>query len=143
MKIEIKTAMVILITLLIGILIGFLLTGAVIRHRAGRFASMREPGRMVAHLERMIEPDASQREAVHQVLLKHSEQFSEIHSRFEGQMLTLRDSLKKDLDPILTEEQKERLERGSRHPGPFKGKGRRPGPPSAAPHRKPPPPEEE
>lgn len=129
MKTEIKTAVVILVTLLIGILIGSLLTGALARYRVSRFVSMREPGRMVAHLERMIEPDASQREAVREILAKHAERFAEIGSQFHAEMSALRDSLKKDLDPILTEEQKARLEREPRPPRGKRRGGRRPGPP--------------
>ncbi len=129
MKMGTKTILVILITLIIGMIIGVLISGAFARHRSGRFMSMREPGRLGAHVERIIDPDESQREAVRAILQRHSEQFLKIHSRFEGEMLALRDSLKKDLDPILTEEQKARLERGPRHPGPFRGKGKRPGPP--------------
>ncbi len=129
MKMGTKTVLVILITLIIGMVIGALITGAFTRHRIGRFMSMREPGRLGAHVERIIDPDESQREAVRAILQRHSEQFLKLHSRFEGEMLALRDSLKKDLDPILTEEQKARLERGPRHPGSFRGKGRRPGPP--------------
>jgi hypothetical protein len=127
MKIGTKTILFILITLIIGMIMGALITGAFARHRVGRFMSMREPGRMVAHLERMIGPDESQREAVQEVLRKHSDRFLEIHAQFEGEMLALRDSLRKDLDPFLTDEQKARLERGPRPPKPLMG--RRPGSP--------------
>jgi hypothetical protein len=128
MKMETKTVLIILITLIIGMIIGALITGAFARHRVQRFMTMGEPGHMVGFLERMIGPDESQREAVRAVLQKHTEQFLELHSQFEGEMLALRDSLKKDLDPILTDEQKVRLERGPKHPKPWRGKGRRPGP---------------
>jgi hypothetical protein len=127
MKMETKTVLIVLSTLIIGMIIGALITGAFARHRIGRFMSMREPGRLAAHVERIIGPDESQRDAVRAVLREHSEQFLELHSHFEDEMLALRDSLRKDLDPILTDEQKERLERGPRHPGPFQGKGKRPG----------------
>jgi hypothetical protein len=126
MKMGTKTVLVILITLIIGMIIGVLITGAFARHRIGRFMSMREPGCLGAHVEKIIDPDESQREAVRDILQRHSEQFLKIHSRFEGEMLALRDSLKKDLDPILTEEQKKRLERQPKPPKHFRD--RRPGP---------------
>ncbi len=120
MKMETKTVLIILITLIIGMIIGALITGAFARHHIGRFMSMRKPERLGAHVERIIDPDESQREAVRAVLQRHSEQFLELHSQFEGKMLALRDSLKKDLDPILTEEQKKRLERQPKPPKHFR-----------------------
>lgn len=116
MKMETKTVLIVLGILIIGMIIGALITGAFARHRVGRFTSMREPGRLSARVERIIDPDESQREAVREILRKHSERFQEIHSQFEGEMLALRDSLREDLDPILTDEQKERLERTPRPP---------------------------
>lgn len=140
MKTGTKTILIILVTLIIGVIIGALVTGAFARHRVRRFMSMREPEHLVTRIERIIGPDESQREAVREILRRHSEQFLQIHSQFEGEMLALRDSLKKDLEPILTDEQKARLERGPRHPGPFEGKGRRPGPHLGGKGRRPGPP---
>jgi hypothetical protein len=140
MKTGTKTILVILITLIIGMIIGALVTGAFARYRVRRFMSMREPGHLVTRIERIIGPDESQREAVREILRKHSEQFLEIHAQFEGEMLALRDSLKKDLDPLLTDEQKARLERGPRHPRPWGGKERKPGPPLGGKARRPGPP---
>jgi hypothetical protein len=132
---ETKTVLIVLSTLIIGVIIGALITGAFARHRIGRFMAMRDPGRLSMHVERIIDPDESQREAVREILHKHSERFLEIHSRFEGEMLALRDSLKKDLAPILTDEQRERLERAPKPPRHFRDhkpgpwKDRRPGVP--------------
>lgn len=126
MRMGTKSILMILMTLIIGLVIGFLIAGAFARHRVQRFATMREPGHMAGFLERMIDPDESQREAVRAVLQKHSRLFLELHSRFEDEMMALRDSLRKDLDPILTEEQKKRLERRPKLPKPFRD--RQPGP---------------
>jgi hypothetical protein len=135
MKMETKTVLIVLGTLILGMIIGALISGAFARHRIRRFMSMGEPGRLEAHVERIIDPDESKREAVREILRKHSERFLEIHSQFEGEMLALRDSLRKDLDPILTDEQKERLERAPkplkhlRDHRPGQWKDRRPGAP--------------
>jgi hypothetical protein len=151
MRMGTKSILMILMTLIIGMVIGFLISGVIARHRMQRFITMREPGRMVGFIERMIGPDESQREAVRAVLQKHSERFWKIHSRFESEMLALRDSLKKDLDPILTEEQKKRLERQPKPPKPFREgrpgpwKGHQPGhwPPKDSEQPLPPPPPED
>ncbi|KPL18934.1 MAG: hypothetical protein AMJ92_05505 [candidate division Zixibacteria bacterium SM23_81] len=126
MKIETKTYIIIVVTLVIGMVIGSLITGAVLRHRVRRFVNLRHPEHLTTRIEELIGPDESQREAVHEILMKHSEQFLEIHSHFESEMLALRDSLRKDLDPILTDGQKKRLERQPKPPKYLRG--RRPGP---------------
>lgn len=135
MKIETKTYVIIMLTLVIGMIIGALITGAVVRHRIRQFMSLGRPDHLTARIERIIEPTAAQRDTVHQILMEHARQFHEIHGRFESQLLALKDSLKKDLDPILTAEQKERLERAPRPPEHFRDrrpggrKDRRPGAP--------------
>jgi hypothetical protein len=135
MKIETKTYVIIVLTLVIGIIIGSLITGAVVRHRVRRFMSLGHPEHLADRIERIIEPTSTQRDTVHQILLQHAQQFHEIHGRFESQLQALKDSLKKDLDPLLTEEQKKRLERSPKPPGHIRGRApeqwrdRRPGAP--------------
>ena len=144
MKTETKTAVIIVVTLIIGMAIGSLLPGAFIRHRTGRFMAMREPEHLMGRIEDIIDPDESQREAVQEILHRHAERFHEIHSQFEAAMFALRDSLRKDLDSILTEEQKARLERGptppkhprERRPGPWRP--HEPGSPPPSDERQPP-----
>jgi len=136
MKIETKTYVIIVLTLVIGMIIGALITGAIVRHRIRRFMSLGHPDHLTARIERIIEPTEAQRDTVHQILMDHARKFDQIHGRFESQLLALKDSLKKDLDPILTEEQKERLERVPRPPEHFRGhrpggrKDHRPGAPA-------------
>jgi len=135
MKIETKTYVIIVLTLVIGMIIGALISGVVVRHRIRQFMSLGHPDHLTERIESIIEPTAAQRDTVHQILMRHAQQFHEIHGRFESQLLALKDSLKMDLDPILTEEQKERLERAPKPPRhlrdhrPGQRKDRRPGAP--------------
>jgi uncharacterized membrane-anchored protein YhcB (DUF1043 family) len=141
MKIETKTYVIIVVTLVIGMVIGSLITGAVVHHRVRRFMNLGHPEHLATRIEELIGPNESQREAVHEILMKHSQMFLQVHSHFESEMLALRDSLKKDLGPLLTEEQKERLERQPKRPRPFReGK---PGPWRGHEPGSPPPPVEE
>ncbi len=149
MKMKTKTYVIIGLTLVIGMIIGALITGAVVRHRVRRFSSMGHPDHLATRIESIIEPTESQRDTVHQILMKHSQQFLVIHDRFESQMLALKDSLEKDLDPILTEEQKERLARAPKPPRHFRdrrpdhSRGKKSGsPPPPGERGSPPPPDE-
>ena len=68
MRIETKSALILLVTLLLGGLIGVLAMGAIGQRRASRVAEMRERG-FAMQLERLIEPrDEEQREAIRAVL---------------------------------------------------------------------------
>ena len=108
MNIHVKTSLILIVTLLIGMILGALLGGALLRSRVkDRAARIRTPHGFANRMERIIQPDESQREAVREILLRHADRFSQFHDQFAA----LADSLKKDLDPILTEEQKLRLER--------------------------------
>ena len=127
MNTRIKTTLVIVITLVIGMIIGALIHGAVMRNRYRQIAfRMRTNEGFMRRMERVIQPDESQRKALRAVLEKHFQRMSEFGAGFQSMM----DSLKNELDLILTEEQRERLERGPlgrggrRFDRPFGGKPR-------------------
>jgi hypothetical protein len=63
----------------------------------------------------LIDPGPDQEEAVRKILSEHSERFSDISSEYRSEISTMMDSLRKDLDPILTDEQKERLDKKRDH----------------------------
>ena len=68
MRIETRSALILLATLLIGALLGALITGALAQRRISRVAEMRERG-FGMHIERIIQPkDEAQREAIRAVL---------------------------------------------------------------------------
>jgi hypothetical protein len=139
MNLHVKTSIILIVTLLIGMVLGALLGGAFLRSRVKhRVERMRTPQGLAERMEKIIQPDDTNREAVREVLRKHAARFSEYHEGFAA----LADSLHKDLDPILTDEQKQRMEwlmeplhrRPPRMHRP--GMGR----PGRRPHEKPPPP---
>ena len=138
MKVGTKTTLIILSTLIIGIIVGAAGSGVVNRWMPGV-----PPGpppsadRFKMFLTRMIDPSPDQREALDVVLDKYAERFADLTASHAAQAQALVDSLHKELDPILTEEQKarltdrmRRLERfrdgRGRHDGRGPWKGRRP-----------------
>lgn len=121
MNTRVKTILVIVITLAIGMVLGALIHGAVMRNRVKDMAfRMRSNEGFMRRMEMIIQPDESQREALRKILRKHFQNMSQYQENFRAMM----DSLRTELEPILTEEQKKRLERG-----PFGPKGRRFEPP--------------
>ncbi len=118
-------------TLLIGVVIGALIVGPLVaRHHFKRIADLRTPKGLAERLEEIIEPDASQVDALRAVLAKYGESFDEVASRHRSEMKDMIDSLDAELDTLLTDEQKERMEQARQRIGP-------PGDPHD--HHKPPP----
>ncbi len=118
MNIKVKTALIIIITLVMGIIIGAMLNRALLQRRINRAFSWRLPDFMITSIERIIEPDQEQRKRLREVLRKHSERMMEIREDHRKELQESFESLQKEIDPILTPEQKRRLQR--RLSGPFR-----------------------
>ena len=142
MNIKAKIALIIIVTLIIGVAMGGLLDRALVRRKIRKTFAVRQPDRFVHFMERIIQPEPEQKEQIRAVLQKHASRMEEMRGKFFFDMEAERESLIKDLDPLLTPEQKERLEQGP--PGFFPD--RRPRPDRRRPFKEPPwkkpPPEE-
>jgi hypothetical protein len=113
MKTRTKTILIITTTLIIGMIVGSVLTGTILRsyRLRDRIEHMRTPEGFVSRFERIIKPDEQQRDKVHEILLEHFGRMESTSSRFFDQMKTLQDTLNMQLEPILTPEQKKRWHR--------------------------------
>lgn len=145
MNIKIKTALIIISTLTIGIIFGALLSRAYLHHRIRRAFTMVNPTKSMIFFERTINPTPAQRVQIRKIIQKHTKTISELQKEFREGMESSFESLRKELDSVLTPEQKERLERMMRDRRPWPRRDRRMWPPRDRPfpdpQRKPPPPE--
>ena len=120
------------ITLLVGMVLGALLVGAVGQLRAGRAEGMRGRDGFVRDIQRMIRPrDAAQRAELRPIIEATAERNVQIMDNFNDQMRAALAELVTELEPHLDEEQMARLRRfADRPPGPGgpEGPGRRPPP---------------
>jgi len=138
MKTNTKTVLIIVGTLLIGIVIGALGSGFVVHRFGPRMAEVRHREIFVERMVELIDPTPEQEPKVRDILTRHAEEFSELAEGFHEEASALLDSLRSELDPVLTEEQRARLEekhekfgRGFKRGGPRPGHkpGDRPPPP--------------
>jgi hypothetical protein len=107
-----RAIVIILSTLLLGVAIGALIVGPLVaRHHFRRMADWRTPKGFAARLEEVIGPEPEQAEALREILTRYGEALHGVASRHRSEMGGLLDSLRAELDPLLTEEQKQRLER--------------------------------
>jgi hypothetical protein len=135
------------VVLIIGIVIGALLNRALVQKRIRDMVTMRNVGLRVPRPERVLEPaDAEQEAKIQAVLDKHAQRLSEIHQRFDSEIDAAFKSLKDEIDPILTPEQKKAFEKMIPGPpppfapqsfpgGPPRTPGESPGPPGGPPDR--------
>jgi uncharacterized membrane protein len=109
-RIETKSAVILLVTLLLGGLIGVLAMGAIAQRRASRVAELRERG-FAMQFERLIEPrDEAQREAIHAVLSAAAERNRETMRGAREEVRASLEEMREELEPLLDEDQRERLE---------------------------------
>jgi hypothetical protein len=140
MKLHVKTALILLTTLVIGFVIGALTVPYFAMHRMRHFAGLRRPQGFVAFYEKVIQPTEAQKDTVHAILTRHFDKFNELADKHRETLMQLHEDLINDLNSVLSKEQKQRLQNMPEtgpfpfkafpglFPGPGPGFGRGPGP---------------
>lgn len=106
-----KTTLIIIGTLLLGMLLGALLTGAVVRHRLGQLNDLRTPRGFSRVLEETIQPaNAAQREELQAALQQGGRRLVRLRRQHRQETRALVDSLRAEIEPLLTPEQQKRLD---------------------------------
>lgn len=132
MNMKAKTTIILLFTLLIGIMLGVFLDRTVMRFRfQKRISEARQARGINRLLEDLIRPDESQYKVVRDILEKYSKRLHAHREKSFREMDIVMDSLRAELDQILTDEQKARLKKDMER---MKGRRERgPGPPMPPP----------
>ncbi len=114
-----KGALIIFSTLLIGVLIGTLLSGWFVRDR---LRPIPHPRHFVRSTERLIAPqDEEQRQAVRAVLRRYATALRELNTEHREALKEQLDATRAELAPLLSEEQLRRLDRRQRRFGELMG----------------------
>jgi hypothetical protein len=134
MNVKWKIGFHIVITLIIGIVIGALLNRALVHRWIREALAMRGAGLRVPGAERMLNPASPEQEAKIQAILdKHARRMSEIHERYGKELEAAFKALKAEIDPVLTPEQRAQFAKAIPGPPPQFGRpGRFPGGPPFA-----------
>ena len=104
-----KATLLVLVTFLLGALVGALVNGA-IASRQSKALSLLPPGPMFSSIvERAIRPNEEQRDPVMKILERHSGTMAALAEKFRETMARTTDSLQSELRPYLTPEQQRRL----------------------------------
>jgi len=131
MSMKVKTALVLLVTLVIGIVLGVLLDRAYMHFRFKKeFSSSRTRVGFVERMEKIITPTPEQQPKVKPILEKYGESLMKFHDESRGRIQEIFKAFHDELRPLLTPEQMNNLETRFLHPrhllGPEKKVGKKP-----------------
>ena len=105
-----KSIFILLGVLAMGVAIGALASGTLQQQRKNRFDRMPPHERFFLFMERMVDPSDEQRDNVERIIETRSEQLRELHETHQTGVIAIYDSLRADLQTLLTDEQKKRFE---------------------------------
>ena len=109
MNLKLKTTLIILSTLIIGVIIGAMAHRAYLQSRIKRTLAWGNPYRFGSIYERMIRPKPDQSEKIRKILARHSQNISKIREEYRQKMESEFKSMREEIDPLLTPEQKRRF----------------------------------
>ena len=108
---KVKAALIIGLTFCIGLLAGVLINRAIMQSQVKKFLRLPPPQIFLSHLARVIQPNKDQKEAINKLLKKYADKFVEMQETIKKNVTPIQEELKKELYPLLTKEQKERIEK--------------------------------
>lgn len=110
MNTKAKTSFILIGTLLTGMAIGAVGSGLLREERVRKFELMRPENRFLSFMKGVIRPTPEQSQQFDDILGKYSKRISNIHDKHQEEILAVYDSLRTDLNALLTDEQRARLE---------------------------------
>lgn len=105
-----KSTFILLGTLIIGIIIGALVSGTIRDKRERRFEHMLPRERFFDFMERVIQPTEQQRHQFETIMKKYSEKMAKLFDQHQDQLFAIYDSMRTELKAVLTDEQRQRFE---------------------------------
>ena len=131
-KNQIKASILLIVTLLLGLILGGLGSQYLIENRFEQMAKMRYPEGFVNVFEQIIDSKGTEADTVRVILREHHIKFMELNNQHLENIESMIDSMRNDLEPFLTEEQIEHISKRMEHRmsvGPFQMPNNREGKP--------------
>ena len=110
-----KATVIIIVTLLVGITLGFLGYGVFEKNKFHNKSSGHTKEAFIQKMNQIIKPDTSQEQPLTAILERHHQIMKSTMDRHRDEMKALRDSLDSELSTILNQEQKARLKEHRQH----------------------------
>jgi hypothetical protein len=107
-----KSVLLLVVTLLLGIVLGGVLTGWWVQNRADRVRALRTPAGFVERVVERVEPtSAAQRDSVQMIARRTARQLERLRRTHRQQTMAVLDSMRTELRTVLSEEQISTLDR--------------------------------
>lgn len=129
MRLETRSTAILVATLALGVVLGMVTQGFLMRSRWREVAELRRPPGFAAHLESVIRPRPEQVAAVRPVLEATGRTNEVIINGARERLRLAVDSMRTQLAPMLDAEQNQRLTRFGTLPDPFRPRPDGPPPP--------------
>jgi hypothetical protein len=110
MNAKLKPFLILFITLVIGIAIGFEISEILIKVRFDELKAFKEPKGFVKIFEEIIKPDSSQKSTTDSILLKYHVKLENVTKKGMAEVSNMMDSMKVELKTVLNKDQIKRLE---------------------------------
>lgn len=110
MNSKLKSSLVILVTLIIGIAIGFELSEIIDKGRFEKMREFRKPRGFTNMFITIIEPDSAQKPLINSILLKYHEKMDSVSKEGMSKVSNLMTSMEDEIRLLLTEEQAKRFD---------------------------------
>lgn len=110
MKSKYTIAGIILATLVLGILLGAVGSGALMEQHRKRDDSTPPSDYFLSHIDQIIQPDSSQRTKVDEIVHRTADRITVLFDQHRMEMSMVLDSMKEVLLPLLRRDQQQRLE---------------------------------
>ena len=110
MNTKIKIAAIMVLTLILGIIIGAMANQAFMHNRIRRTFAMANPVSFPRRIMDVIQPTPEQEQELKKILDRHSQRLFSSRQKFMEESREVWEALLKEMESILTPEQKERLD---------------------------------
>jgi len=114
---KLKSIIIILATLIIGFVIGFLTNGQITKKKIQSFVRMGTSEGFKERLYHVIKPDELQRSEIDPILEKYSIKIHDAIIDSRDEMKSINESMMEELEPYLDEDQIERMEKAHKRMG--------------------------
>jgi hypothetical protein len=110
MTTKLKVTLVIVATLIIGIVLGVVGRGVLMKHHRQKLDKMERTEFFLSRINEAVDPDSSQKAKVEEIAKRTAQKIEILFDHHQSQMATLVDSMKRELAAVLTPSQQQRLD---------------------------------
>jgi len=111
MTAKLKVTGIIVATLIIGIVLGFVGRGALMKHHRRKNDAVERTEFFLSRVGEIVQPDSAQKPKVQEIAKRTAQRIEILFDHHQAEMAVIVDSMKRELAGVLRPEQEQRLER--------------------------------